>query len=223
MGCDIHIVIEREKAGAWREVPYQTVYRIPGDTPIKGIPEAPDVFTNRNYNLFAVLANVRNGRGFAGIQTGEGWPSIAEGRGLPLGFDPEKVAPHPKYPEEGPRSLGDHSFTWIGLEELKAFDWDGTLSWLYGVVPADVYEELASKNLRPHYSGGISGPGILTYEPDAYKTAKGAGTLCERPYVRMGWPTSAREATGDWPGKVIPWLEELAEGCPLRLVIGFDS
>jgi hypothetical protein len=39
----------------------------------------------------------------------------------------------------------------------------------------------------------------------------------------MGWPETARSATYDWPGKVIPWLEQLAAGRPLRLVIGFDS
>lgn len=224
MGCDIHIVIQRQDAdGTWRDIVWQDAPWRDEDKPIDGIPVAPKRFASRNYNKFAILADVRNGVGFAGIKMGEGWPSIAPDRGFPDGFIDESVAPNPQWPEDGPRSLGDHSFTWIGLDELKAFDWDGTVSWLYGCVPADEYERLSAANERPtSYSGDISGPGIRVYDPDDYKASKAAGSLCKRPYVRMGWPMSAREATG-WPDEVIPWLETLADGHPLRLVMGFDS
>jgi hypothetical protein len=37
------------------------------------------------------------------------------------------------------------------------------------------------------------------------------------------WMETAREATGDWAGTALPWLEEIAGGKQLRLVIGFDS
>jgi hypothetical protein len=208
MGSDIHIVIQRQEPdGAWREVPYQRVFTVLGDKPVDGFPVAPDAFTNRNYDLFAVLADVRNGVGFAGVETGEGWPSIAPERGLPVGFDKKAVLPNPAYIEEGSRWLGDHSFTWVGLDELKAFDWDGTETWLYGVVKAEEYEKLSKTGETPDsYCGGIVGPGIKVYEPDEYKAAKAAGALAKNPYVRMGWPESARSATYDWPGTVIPWL-----------------
>lgn len=226
MGCDIHIVIQRQEPdGAWRELPWQHVWSHDGkDSAVKGVPIAPDVFRNRNYDLFGILANVRNGSGFAGIQTGEGWPSIADDRGFPDDFDADKALPDPAYPEYGPRSLGDHSFTWVSLDELKAFDWDGTETWLYGVVPAEQYERLSASGESPDsYCGGTHGPGIVTYDPDDYKAAKIAGALPKRPHVRMGWPETARSATYDWPGKVFPWLDSLAEGRPLRLVMGFDS
>jgi hypothetical protein len=219
MGCDIHIVIQcQEPDGAWQNVPWQSDlswtnkdYR---DKHFKAdVPVAPDAFDSRNYNNFAILADVRNGHGFAGIKTGEGWPSIAPHRGLPEG-----VAEPDDY------SLGDHSFTWVSLDELKAFDWDGTVSWLYGCVTADEYERLSVMGKSPEsWSGDISGPGIRVYEPDDYKREKLAHTLVERPYVRMGWPETARDATGDWIGTVAPWLDELAAGRPLRLVMGFDS
>lgn len=225
MGCDIHIVIQRQDAdGRWREVPYQRIYRYPGAAPaVDGSTCAPDVFLNRNYDLFAVLANVRNGVGFAGIQMGEGWPSLAAGRGLPPDFAADGILSNPAYPDE-PRSLGDHSFTWVGLDELQTFPWDATESWLYGVVAASVYETFkATREAPDSYSGGVSGPGIQVYEPDDYEAAKAAETLCPRPYVRIGWAETAREATYDWPGTVLPWLETLADGRPLRLVLGFDS
>lgn len=231
MGCDIHICIQvQEPDGDWREVVYQSAlypHQVEeGKTPMAGIPVAPDNFTSRNYDLFAVLADVRNGSGFAGVKTGDGWPSIAPDRGLPEGFDAEAVAANPTYAEDEPepRYLGDHSHTWLLLDELKGFAWDLTSTRLYGYVPAEVYEELKDRNLAPrNYCGGISGPDIKEYTPDAYEVAKHDRTLVKRPHVQLSWTETAREATNDWPGAVIPWLESLAESRRLRLVIGFDS
>lgn len=213
MGCDIHIRIQVQDESGWHDVSWQPKPWRDDEKPKDGIPVAPDCFDSRNYNKFAILANVRNGYGFAGIKTGERWPSIAGDRGLPDGMS-----------EPDDYSLGDHSFTWMTLEELKAFDWHGTKSWLYGCVPANEYERLTTMGQTPtRYSGDVTGPGILIYEPDDYKSAKLRGDLCERPYVRMGWPITAKDATGDWPGEVLPWLDTLAAGRPLRLLMGFDS
>lgn len=59
MGCDIHLMVEVKdrKTNQWTE------YDV-ADGAIK--------FIGRNYNLFGILANVRNGFGFAQIDTGEG-------------------------------------------------------------------------------------------------------------------------------------------------------
>lgn len=234
MGCDIHIVIQRQEAEGWREVVYQTAlleHQIAqGKKPVDGIVIAPDGFDGRCYDLFGILANVRNGSGFAGCKTGDGWPSIAPDRGLPEGFDEEVIAPDPTYArdypgENYPRSLGDHSYTWITLEELKAFAWDLTSTRIYGCVSSEVYEELKGRNIAPrNYSGGISGPGITVYDEAEWETRKKERMrVSERPYVRMSWTETAREATNDWPGKIIPWLESMSDGKPIRLVFGFDS
>ena len=227
MGCDIHICIQAQDAdGEWREIQWQQApYNYEGaEKPVPDIPIAPEQFRSRNYDLFAILADVRNGVGFAGIKTGEGWPSIAPDRGLPDGFQEDALLPDPCYPEDAQRWIGDHSFTWIALDELKSFAWDVTATQIYGVVPAGEYERLTVERAIPRsYSGGIVGAGIVTYEPDAYRLAKTNGVLAKRPYVRMAWTETAREATNNWPGDVIPWLDSLAAGRPLRLVLGFDS
>ena len=67
MGCDIHFCIQRQEAnGSWSDVAWQQApYEFDGATPAKeGIPIAPECFRNRNYDLFGILANVRNGYGF---------------------------------------------------------------------------------------------------------------------------------------------------------------
>jgi hypothetical protein len=65
MGTDIHSIAQVQVDGKWRTV----AVGIGGDP--------------RSYNMFAMLADVRNGYGFAGIKTSDSFPVIHERRGLP--------------------------------------------------------------------------------------------------------------------------------------------
>lgn len=232
MGCDIHIAIQAQNAdGAWVEIPWQRAlydHEIErGETVAPDIAIAPACFDGRNYNLFGILADVRNGYGFAGIETGTGWKSIAADRGLPHDFSENDLLPRVEpiwRDEREPRYLGDHSFTWVTLDELETWPWDVESALLYGCVPAEEYDRLQREGGIPtSYSGDVMGRGVCVYTPLEYEQAKSSNLLCERPYVRMPWARSAREATHDWPGEIIPWLRELAQGRPIRLVMGFDS
>jgi hypothetical protein len=228
MGCDIHIDVQVQEPEGWRSVSYQRpLYEFEkesGKTLADGPTVAPNGFDGRNYDLFALLADVRNGRGFAGIKTGAGWPSIAPDRGFPEGYNDKGAPAGPYYATEGPRWMGEHSFTFVALDELERFDWDGVTSTLVGVVDAATYEALKGTKEGPDsYCTMTSGPGIVVYSPDEYEHHKREGSLSEHPHVRMFWVESARSATYDWPGKVLPWLRKLAAGRPLRLVLGFDS
>jgi len=101
----------------------------------------------RGYNTFAMLANVRNGTGFAGIKTSNGFPVIHEQRGLPEDLEVEddnvKVelgklllawdwngnvvsvtsdeASGLRYMEDATYWLGEHSHSWCTLAELRKF------------------------------------------------------------------------------------------------------
>ena len=65
MGTDIHSIAQVRRNGSWETV----AISVCGDP--------------RSYNTFAMLADVRNGRGFAGIKTSDGFPYIHKPRGLP--------------------------------------------------------------------------------------------------------------------------------------------
>ena len=65
MGTDIHSIAQVKRDGRWQTV----AVGIDGD--------------RRSYNTFAMLADVRNGYGFAGCRTSTGFPVIHEQRGLP--------------------------------------------------------------------------------------------------------------------------------------------
>lgn len=94
MGCDIHIICEVKENGVWKINPVKIFpnpyYRPEEKDKTKeeqrewSLEElALEPSRSRNYDWFAILANVRNGRGFAGIKTGEGFSVIAEPRGVP--------------------------------------------------------------------------------------------------------------------------------------------
>jgi hypothetical protein len=209
MGCDIHIIVERQKPDAsWERVWLH-------DWDVPDLEGTPDIFRNRNYDLFGILADVRNGTGFAGCVTGSGWPSIAPDRGIP---SDSTVTDE----ERDDYTIGDHSFTWVSLDELKAFDWDGTTAKAYGIVEREEWARMQRENeSRPRmWCGGISGAGVVVATPDSVMDGQMAMLFT---HVRIEWQETAREATGDWPGTVLPWLDALAAGQPLRLVFGFDS
>lgn len=230
MGCDIHIGIQVQAPdGTWQHVPWQrSLYKHEVESGAKPLDPAngviaPQGFDGRNYDLFGILANVRNGYGFAGTDTGDEWPSIAADRGLPDDADAEHIPEDPRYIDDGEyRDLGDHSFTWVSLDELKAFDWDGVVRAQRGIVEAS--KDPGVGNKPSEWCSGISGPDVVVYRSrDEYRFAAKAKMLPKSPHIKIEWNESARSATGDWAGDVIPWLESIAAGRPLRLLLGFDS
>ncbi len=54
MGCDIHMFLEIRKNGKWKYQPSGETYPSGNDQPFYDV---------RNYNIFAILAGVRNGAG----------------------------------------------------------------------------------------------------------------------------------------------------------------
>jgi hypothetical protein len=94
MGCDIHSRAERKLNGRWEIVPHRAYAFSPEWEP----------FEERNYRVYAFLAGVRN--------TFDITP-IALPRGLP--YD---------QPLGKGEYLGDHSFSWLLVAELLAFNYD---------------------------------------------------------------------------------------------------
>ena len=99
MGTDIHSIAQVKRDGQWVTV----AIGIAGD--------------QRNYNTFAMLANVRNGRGFAGCWTSTGFPVIHEPRGLP-----EDLAAVDDDIEDDD---ADYSVHVDKAQLVAAWDWDG--------------------------------------------------------------------------------------------------
>ena len=182
---------------------------------------------DRNYTLFAILAGVRNGYGFAGCYRHEPLQPIAEGRGIPefISVVEERTEElYNKYygrwddEEEFGCWLGDPSYTHMTVNEI--LEWKGWNNHLSqgGVVSVEHYEETVAKGKEPEsWCGGISGGGVVTVAEDEYKSGAKAT------HVKCFW--KSEQSLGeryDW------FLEEIElikneYGEDVYLVIGFDN
>lgn len=108
MGCDIHMIVQkRDSEGKWIEIDGN----FGGDFEPSTVP-----FNWRSYGLFGFLANVRN---YSEV------PPISEPRGLPADFkDPDEDPRGWMGLEEEYRDVGDHSRTWLSVQELLDYDYD---------------------------------------------------------------------------------------------------
>jgi hypothetical protein len=120
-------------------------------------------YSGRNYNLFAILANVRNGHGFALFPTGEGFQPISEPRGLPLDVCPEVATSVKAWGVDG------HSHSHLTLTELLQFNWTQETV-CFGVVNGPTFREWSRWGREQgeppkEYCGGVSGRGVKHVTP----------------------------------------------------------
>ena len=177
--------------------------------------DAGEIECDRNYRVFAMLADVRNGAAFAGVKTHKSITPIAPPRGLPEDIelsqrDDNTLIIHDPWDDEAPLqhyNLGDHSFSWVTLKELV--DWPGWQKTLH-MVGLLAPEEMA----RVQREGGAPN--------------KWCGGTNDPTYVRYEWDVPFTEYTRQFKA----WVDYLAlkysyllaerPDC-VRLVFGFDS
>lgn len=225
MGTDIHPLVQRRVSGRWERV----------QEPETDRPRWESGLHARNYRVFAVLAGVRNGEGFAGIFTHRPITPIAEPRGLPEDLDAFDLIEHTA--EECPDKddpdfecnhrfyFGDHDFSWVTLAEILAYPWHEPLV-EGGWVEQSVYEEWLARGRvgQPKgWSGSVSGSRVV-HIPE-YDYLAGGYSDRERHafYIRCVWCIPQHEAVGRFYTETIPWLKTLREPEDVRLVFGFDS
>jgi len=184
LGTDIHIYAEVFRDGAWH------------------LADA-DLPEYRNYWGFAVLADVRNGYGFAGFDTGEPVTPISLPRGLPGDLSQELRAPPDSDDEELPSSqiwLGNHSFSWLTLQELLDYDLDAPMT-LRCMVSSEDAQRYREDSKPPHtYMAWTKQPG----------------------YERIEWQEPIRNRAS-LVEDLIDSLQGLGEPENVRIVFGFDD
>ena len=162
MGTDIHSVFQAKKGGEWVD-----------------LPSAYD--ETRDYDLFGWLANVRNGHGFAGVLTGQEIIPISEPRGLPKDFvlTGDYNEDHPttedvyskswraKYRDAGDPCeiwMGDHSHSWLTLDEILTNYELLSSVWKTGILGIDVFQEWGGVGKPESWAGGVSGKRVQIAE-----------------------------------------------------------
>lgn len=231
MGCDIHFYVEKKVDGAWK-----LQGELVNDDGCKYV-SGPDFYDGRNYNLFAILADVRNGRGFAGIKTGEGFNPISDPRGVPDDASDEYKQLVDCWDADG------HSHSHHTLRQLLDYDWTQTTG-LQGWCSMDEYLPWAAygdKLSGPKgYCGGVSGGGVqhLTDE-EAVALAEQYRALSwgehksfieglgHGKYALAKWQEHYHQAAGSFWARTIPKLLKLAGGTAglddVRCVFFFDN
>lgn len=246
MGCDIHLAVEvRNGDGVWRRALPPEEVRDPWL--VEQAEERPDDpyyakrvevtwFDDRNYNLFAILAGVRNNFDFE---------PIAEPRGLPDDLSAEvKRLDYAEQEDEDADdndvSLGDHSQSWLTLAELQAYNWNREVKEGGWVDPINFL--LWQNEGRPQsWSSGVGGGAVdhlswremKRYIEDGYITFNSDGKSYtgvfdniggpRRYYAYVEWPLTYEQAAGRFYKQIMPALAQLGAPEDVRIVFGFDS
>lgn len=227
MSTDMQMYCEVRNNGKWNLVT-DKVFKNKWYNPTSNSILCKEEFTNipyddRCYNLFAILADVRNGTGFAGVKTGECFNPISEPKGYPADLSDELWA-------EMVPSFGAYGASWLTLRELVEYDWD-QLHRDYGCVSEDVYKNSVMQGECPQiWCGSVSGQNTVLLSEEAMvdlidgiyprDNTKQYYTCCY--FV----PKRYREVINGFYEDVIPVLKTLVpEGGTyddVRLVFDFD-
>jgi len=236
LGCDIHLYVEKRVEGKW----------IAADKWIEeneGTDEEPDVrltvpydnrvYSGRCYDLFSILADVRNGYGFAGIKTGAGFNPICPPKGLPDDVSPEVKQWSDHWDSDG------HSHSWHTVADLLAYDWTQTTT-KTGSVDLSNFENWdrwrREKDEAPmEYCGSVSGLLVKYLEIDQMQElAKQLRELSrleqqsfvkkhEHTYCEVQWTTAYHKSCPHFWSEAMPRLLRFGKPEDVRIVFWFDN
>lgn len=167
-------------------------------------------YSGRNYDLFAILANVRNDGS---------WEQVVPLRGFPDDASYQVVEDYEGWGDDA------HSPSWITLEELFAFDW--TKSGVdTGVVSLVEYQQYKANGEPDSWCGAIGGPAIEMVTPAEMEALIAAGVTKtgagKDPYTTVSWGRTYEEACRELLMNMRE-AQKMYEGETLRMVFWFDN
>jgi len=244
MGCDIHFRVEKKVKGVWKEVPgpMRTCFGCDGDGKkrdqdgtvteekcywCKGHGRRREEFyEGRNYQLFSILAGVRDYGGVKPIKKPKGFPRDAS--------DTVKR----RYRGWG----GDaHSPSWYSLKEMRDFDWSQKAGFVAGIITIKQFKELKESGKEPEsYCQGIGGPNIRVVDEgwaqeqllvEKISLKEGEKSVFEdgvNYHVRAAWGKPYKDMADKSFLKVLDEMEAIAKKAKLkqdqiRMVFWFDN
>jgi len=218
MGSDIHVHVEvfNPKTGKWEEKDDRGPRPSYEDWDAWDV-GVPYIYEDRNYSVFAMLANVRNGSGFAGCDTGNGYLPISMPKGLP-----EDVS-------EGTRSEYEdwgescHTHSWLTVQELLDYDWERVTK-RRGIVGTKGYLQFKEQGFPVTFSGGVWGPDvILVSNEEMERILEGGGEHKKSYFTKVEWEEPYKLSASTFFEVTLPALKGLGEPENVRMVFWFDS
>jgi hypothetical protein len=173
--------------------------------------------------LFAILADVRNGRGFAGVVTGLGFNVISKPKGLPSDVSSYVQNESDEWDCDG------HSHSWLTLKEILDFDWN-QVAVNFGTVSEEEYKKWneSGRKCPSSYCGRIDRMYVVTLSEAQYiemcnKEGLIRREVGKRYYIAVSWTETYYECAGEGWWKVIEELKTLGNVEDVRLVFWFDN
>jgi len=214
MGCDIHAYAEYIRNGKWVKAGkrFENDMYLPQYDWSEFYIDEP--YCERNYNLFAILAGVRNERGPYGEERRVFWP-ISVPRDLPEDVTAGVKRLSDRYGIDG------HSHSFLYLRELMAFDWQQKAT-LCGFVDLEEYKRFKWGRAPQTYAGDVGGAVVKVSNEEMDK-------LLENPpkeshyYTQVFWETTYYKETEHFHRRCIPRLQALGKPEDVRIVFWFDN
>lgn len=203
MGCDIHLRVQARRDGVWHDVTDEAIADDDGSD-------------DRNYYVFAFLADVRNGSG------------VRDSHGDKL-YEFERIEPQfafrglPEGVEEFERDkpwLGEHGHTWATLAEVRRAPWDVLVKDNMLVSPA-AYFAWKREGKMPHSWCRGANSRIVT--EDEVTEADLTGERWTHIAMRVEWPALANCGFRQWMNRLDHERFGAATPDDVRVVMGFDS
>ena len=171
----------------------------------------------RNYTLFALLANVRNGYGFAGIDTGDAIKPISMPKGLPKDIS-ENIKK-----ESDECGCDGHSHSWLTIKEI--LDYKSGVKISRGVVSENEYKTYKEKGRPKSWCGMVSGANILVVSENEFEK-----TIKDNPYkdvyCRIEWAETIENCLSYFFTNSLKQLKErcdLKDYSDVRIVFWFNN
>lgn len=229
MGTDINYIFQKRNGDQWETL--NVDQDIHHDEKWENWSNG-EFYISRHYLLFAVLADIRNGFGFAGTLTHVPVVPIAPRRGLPDGISsnwfeqPSGGAYGIEFDEDHTEylDLGDHSFTWLTSTEI--LNWFETKHELqrFGVVDLETYDLMERGKEPDNYSSGISGGDIDVYDETgdelSFRLVRPFRQYRNVTHVRTSWYVNVNEELMYFHDMIKKLHDQYGE---IRMVMGFDS
>jgi len=214
MGCDIHLQVEQRINGRWGEafpnVPCSGSHS--EDYPLKSCywckgSGYESTYSGRNYDLFAILADVRNYSEIA---------PIASPRGVPVD------ASHSYLEKVREWGCDGHSHSYFTLKELLDFNWEKSIN-KTALVALEEYKRVKKENDTPKCCcRWVSGPVINQEQADAIIANGSLPT--DWTHVEYSWEESPRDLCRGFWDHFLPSLKELDPNPEnIRIVFFFDN
>jgi len=225
MGCDIHLYVEKKTKDNWKQIKdfissyYDPEHEYFSDKKYRNY-YTP--YSNRNYVLFSILADVRNGYGFAGYDTGNRIEPIDMPRGLPDDVSDSIQEESDNWGSDG------HSHSYFTLQELLDFNWDIKIT-KRGIVSPSEYKIYKKEGHPDSWCSNIAGSNVLIVSEeviDKYLNHELEPPIDKDIYCRIEWADNLKDYCEDFLNKVISQLKERSAAkdfSDIRIVFWFDN